>query len=651
MGDAAQQQSSVRIDKQTIAYSVVCFLIPFTLFAFTRSSSLMFDDAAEFALVIKLASIAHPPGTPAYIFTGMVWDKLLSLFSRDTISILTLFSAFSVAFGSFLFYLALKTIAHYAFPSAGESKTQLASSLTAVVFATGATTWAWGNTVEVYAFQVLVMSIMFFGLVKFHFHRSTRFMVIASLGYALGLANHHVEAVFFAPLIPLFFMEGLFAGAARSRERGKKTKESNRRFFSEYFAVFRMPAFWMMVGITTVLTGAFYFWMYWRAQQDYPFMFGQPNTLDLLWYHIRGGTYGKNLQTTSERIRLVRVQYFLTLTFFQYLAAFPLVLYGLYELYRKRLYRLISLSVLLYIFMLIYQLNNNQWSSTDAYMLIPFFMLTIPVLYGVLGGFDKLRMKVIVPIMLIVSFAYNLPLHNRRNYNISDSLLHLMDESAPKNSVVLISDWSLVIQYYYARIVENFRPDLIVLNYDIKFTHYKILPELYPEFYRSIKQEYDQFIVDLGAAHPEQIYGTGCDLNSPYLLNSFKRLVNKIEDAARSQQRPFLTDPKAHFFFSQQKIYTGDRYVAGCFVASIATVNNERFLEMKEQWLDSPLLLHDPAALDKLVDFQAMLDSHARYFTSIRDSVHLEMAMVAQEKIMGLQNEMKKEMSFAYEVK
>jgi hypothetical protein len=284
-------------------------------------------------------------------------------------------------------------------------------------------------------------------------------------------------------------------------------------------------------------------------------------------------------------------------------------------------------------------------------MLLPFFILTIPVAFGIAKWFDKLKLKFVLPVLLALQLAYNFPLHDKRNYNVSESLLNLVDKSCPKNSIVLISDWSLVIQCYYARIVENFRPDLIVLNYDIKFTQPRILQTLYPEFYETIKPEYEKFLSELGKEHPEELLGTGCDLSTVPIMNSFKQLIHKIEDVAKQQHRMFLTDPKAHYFFTNQKIYDSNRYVSGCFVSDIPSTNNDEFLQMKEKWLDSPLLLHDPSALDKMVDFQAMLDNHINYFTANKDSSRLAMAVAAKDKVLMLQRKMKKEMSFAYKIK
>ena len=67
------------------AFAALSFLAPLVLFYLTSSDSLMADDAGEFATVIKLGSIAHPPGTPAYIFTAMLWERMSELFGFSDI--------------------------------------------------------------------------------------------------------------------------------------------------------------------------------------------------------------------------------------------------------------------------------------------------------------------------------------------------------------------------------------------------------------------------------------------------------------------------------------------------------------------------------------------------------------------------------------
>lgn len=637
-------------------FSIICFVFPFSIYFITQSSSLMFDDAGEFATVIKLGSIAHPPGTPAYIFLGMFWDKIISLFSHSTIFNLNLFSITVSSVASFLFYKTIRTILNHVTGTNSVSlKNDVIAISTALCFATEVTNWTWSNTIEVYALQTLAMSLLLFGLVHFHVTRKTFYILLASLGYAFGLSNHHLTVILFTPFIPFFFFTNLFFAKPEvqkeKKDKKKNVKTNKQGFITTYMNVLKTKPFLQMVVVTSTVTFGFYFWMYLRAQHDYPFMFGKPDTLHELIYHVTGGSYGKNLESTSHGILQSRIPYFLHLTLIQFLFFLPLVIVGLYEMIRKKLFGFISLILIYFSFLFIYQLNNNQWENTDAYMILPFMVLTITIAFGSLKLFESLKLMYVLPVLIIIQTVINFPKCNRRDYNISESLMHQLDVSAPKNSIIIISDWSLLIQYYYYRIVENFRPDLVVLNQDIKFNHYKVIQILYPYFYKSIKPEFDHFIDEMSNEHPEQVTNTGCDLSTPKLVDSFYALITKIETVARQQNRALLTDPRTHYFYTQQKFYSPERYVSGCFVSSIKSDSNDEFLKFDMKWLKSPMLENDLTALNKMVDYQAMFDNYINYYTNVRDTVRLELAVAAKDKVMKLQRELKRNISFAYKLK
>jgi hypothetical protein len=638
---------------RNILLSSFCFLIPFSIYFITQSSSLMFDDASEFATVIKQGSNAHPPGFPSYVFLAMVWDKILSLFSHHTVFILNLFSITVSSFASLLFYKTIRTILNHTKKNNSSSvKNDFIAGATALCFATELTTWTWSNTIEVYAFQAFAMSLMLFGLVYFHVTGKKIFITLASLGFAFGLSNHHLTVILFAPFIPFFFFPDLFLYKENGRsDKKKKVKTAKKSWALDYVAVFRTKPFWMMVCITTAITVGFYFWMYLRAQHDYPFMFGKPDSMHELIYHVTGGSYSKNIEETSKNILQSRIPYFFQLTFFQFLFFLPLVIAGLITMIRKKMARFFSVVIFYFLLLLTYQVNNNQWENTDAYMLLPFMVLTIPVAFGAMNFFESWKLKYILPVAIILQIVINFPKCNRRDYNISESMMHQLDISAPKNSIVIIADWSLLMQYYYSRIVDHFRPDLVVLHEDIKFNHYRVIQTLYPEFYQSIKPEFDRFIDELSKEHPEQVTNTGCDLSTPKLMNVFQELIKKIEAVAAEQNRPLLTDPRAHYFMVQQGFYSPNRFVSGCFVSSVKTNNNDEFLNFDMKWLRSPMLQNDLTALNKMVDYQAMFDNHIAYYTGAHDEVRLAKAQAGKEKVMKIQRDLKKNISFAYKLK
>ncbi len=633
-----------------IIFPAISFFIPLVLFYQTKSTSLMFDDAAEFALVIKLGSIAHPPGTPSFIMTGMLWTKLTSLFGLNTVDSLTLFASICISTCSLLLYLIFKKITSNLSIQIN-LKTNIICCACAIAFSTATTTWSWANTIEVYSFQVLAMAITLYGLIGYHFERKKVSVFIAAVGIAAGLGNHHLTMILFLPFIPIFFLRNLFVSVKKS-DSNKKIKKSEITFGKKLYTVFTLNDFWMLTSITLLLTVSFYGWMMMRAQYEYPFMFGKPETISELIYHISGGSYSKNISSTSEKIISSRIPYFLKLTILQLFVFLPFFLAGILIMIRKKLYPLFWITALYFLVLFVYQLNNNQWSSTDAYMLLPFMILSITVFYGAIFYKDKIKAHYVLPLLVCIQIAYNFQSHDRRSYKVSDSLMKLLDKSAPANSIVLVSDWSMIIQYYYYRIVENFRPDLVVLNYDFKFTHYRILPLLYPEFYKQIQPEYDNFVSQMFKEHPHQAVNTGCDLSTPALITAFKKLLLKIESTAKFQNKYFLTDPRAHYFYSSNKFYNQNRFVSGCFSSSIPgeVFANDNFLQLDFSFLNSDLLLTDPAALDKLVDFQAMLDRHKEYYSASNDLSRLNKAQVAHDKIIILQRKMKKSMSFAYQL-
>jgi hypothetical protein len=642
------------IKAKDIPFLLITFILPLILFTITSSSSLMFDDAAEFATVIKLGSIAHPPGTPAYILAGMLWTKITSLFGMPMIASLNLFASVCISISALLLYFIFTAIGSRLNAPATY---RIVSCGTALAFATAATTWAWANTIEVYSFQVFAMAIALFGLVSWQLTERRNAIIVASIAISLGLGNHHLTMIAFLPFTVLFFMPGLLIPAEtvtdKKTDKKKKVKVTSESFFSSVSRVFRNKNFGLLVLLTSVFTLFFYGWMFWRAQSDYPFMFGQPDTLSELFYHMRGGSYAKNLSSASTDIISSRLPYFLKLTGVQLFLLLPFFLLGIAYLVARKLTRLMWMVVLFFLILFIYQLNNNQWSSTDAYMLLPFMTLYIVAFYAIVTHINKFKLQYVIPVIVVLQIAFNFKDHDRRTYPVSGSLMELLDKSAPKNSVIMISDWSTVIQYYYYRIVENFRPDLVVLNYDIKFTHYKILPELYPEYYKKIKPEYDHFIDELGKEHPHQVKNTGCDLSTNELMAAFKATLARMEAIAKKDSTYFLTDPHAHYFYSQQNLYDGRRFVSGGFSSSLpgdSTANNF-FIELKLPFLDSPLLYKDPAALDKLVDFQAMLDRHIEFYQANNQPEHLAKAEAAKSRILKMQREMKKSMAFAYKIK
>jgi hypothetical protein len=633
---------------QKFAAGILCFVIPLVLYWITASESLGFADAAEFALVVNLAGIAHAPGFPAYILSGWLWTQLAHMFEADAIRSLVLYSAICTAAATVLLYLSILKILEERNSSA--SKNTVIASVSAISFALGATTWFWSNCIEVYAFHLLAMSMSVMGLIYYHFHRNPWFLIFVSIGLGLGLGNHHLTMILFLPFIPFFFMDNLFKRKQVVTEsRNSKKKEVKESAIESFVKVLVSKNFLLLAGSTAVITSGFYLWMFVRAGAELPFKFGNPDNFERLIYHLTGGAWIKTTKKSVEGLWQLRMPYFSALVLWQYLFFLPFLFAGIFAVVKSKMFRLLAVLCGYYLIVQVYQLRIDQTSDTDAYMLLPFFMGSFLVAFGIDIVSRKNNIILwILPIVLIAQGLLVFPKTDKRDYNISETLLRELDRSAPPNSIVLIADWTLVIQYHFNRIVNNFRPDLVVLNYDLKFTNYKIVPTLYPEFYHQIQAEYDDFIFKLGQAHPQEIYNTGGTFDTPEIFSAYSAVIKKMRSISENEKRPMLVDPKTYVFLVKQKVIPDNLIVSGCLVSNMPTQVSTDFTKLEFAWLDSPILLSDPAATDKMVDIQAMLDFHRMYHQFHKDSINLAQSQQSLNRILQLQRLMKKKMPFIY---
>ncbi len=630
-------------------FTLTSFLLPLCLYWFTKTASLGFADAGEFAIVTKIAGIAHAPGFPAYVLTGWLFSKLTFLFTGNHVLSMVLFSALCSAAASLLLYLTLlKFISRFKGKQKEVSFNSMWSSLGAAVsFATGYTVWHWANSVEVYAFHLLSFSLLIYGLTVYNLEKGKLHLATASIGLAMALANHHLTVIFFLPFIPFFFTENYFT-PAQPVQKSKKVMSKK----PGYFSALLRKEFRFFVLITAAVTFMFYAWMFIRAGQDMAFKFGQPDNFSRLFYHLAGGAWQKNTVAQTEGLIALRFPYFTMLLIKHLFLFIPFAIAGFIFLFQKKLKALAYSVLVFFLLLFIYQLRIDQTADTDAYLLLPFFFFGFPVAAGIYAALQKLSwMRFVIPVLLIAQIAVYFPLQNKKDFNVSESLMHELDKCTPEGAVLLISDWTLVSQYNYYRFGENLRPDLILLNYDLKFTNWKLLPYNYPRLYNSIKTEYDHFIELLGRIHPQEIYNTGCTLNTPELMNAYVSTVMKIKDYCSQKQLAFMSDPRAYLFLKEYKIYGNESHMSGMFISDKPTGIGKSFLTLPFKWLNSKQLLTEPAATDKIVDFEAALDFSKNYYKLLNDSVSYRSAEKSYLFIKDLQKKLKANMPFVYRPK
>jgi len=619
------------------------FTIPLILVLSNANfTSFGFADAGEFSLVTKINGVAHPPGFPAYVLFASLFTKIVALFHVSHVASLVIFSAISVAIAAMILYLSSNILLEKIAVEVSLENKIFISLSTAILSVTGLCTWHWAHSIEVYAFQILCMSLLLHGLIKFQFERKNSGILITSIGFGLGLANHHLSMILFTPFLLLLLPEGwLKIQDDINKKKIKKQVSSKTNFFFQ-------KQFILFVASTTLIVFTFYGWLMIRANAPLPFAFGNPDTIGRLFYHLSGGAWIKNTQAEVKGIIGMRFPFFLRLTLNQFLLFLPFLIFGIITLYNKKINRLLLSIIGYYLLVLFYQLRIDQTSDTDAYMLSPFFLLMLLIPLGI-ASFIKQNSKLIylIPVLLVFQITINYPKSNLKKFNVSESLMQELDKSTPKGSIVLFADWTNVITYSFYRNEYQFRKDLIVLNYDLKFTNYKLLERNYPELYKNIKPDYDQYINLLGQAHPEEIYNTGCTLDNKELLDSYLALIKKLQDYCTSKNIAFMADPKAYILLSQSGMFKVT-HVSGSLVADRITGLGKSFPNLNYDWLNEPRLMAEPGASDKMVDIEAAMDFNRNYYRQTGNIQLADQAELSYQRIKKIERDMKLRMPFLF---
>ena len=596
-----------------------------------------FADAAEFALLTDIAGIAHAPGFPAYILAGKLFSVLLSIVGIQHLAALVILSAVCLASAAALLYRITEILLHHSFTGLHPLRNAFIATSTALAPVTGTTIWHWSHSAEVYSAQILFVTMVMYGLTLRETGKSTQGIWWTAIGIGLGLSNHHLTMILLLPFAALLWRGGWLI---QSTTAGKKNKNIKPQWS---WNDFRRTAM-----IATIVMVFFYGWMYFRASVELPYAFGNPDTLDRLFYHLKGGAWMQNTKSVVKGIIGMRTPYFLRITFEQFFFCGIFLALGIIYLYTSKRHRLWMAITGYFLVLFLYQLRIDQTADTDAYLCTPYFLLYTLLPFGMARVCTwYARAFYFLPVFIIAQAFIHFPKTDLRDFDLSTALLRDLDLSASKGSVVIIADWTNVINYHYARIHDNFREDLIVLNYDLKFTHYDLIRRNYPEFYKAISASYDRYIQLLGQYHPEEIYNTGCTLDQPDLLQAYLETIRSIQAYCEQQNVPFIADPKAFVFLSQQQLFPVT-HISGSYVSNRPGTGNDQFLQLNHQWLKNRHVRMDPSAADKIVDLEAAMDFQRMYWKQTGDSSRLRIAEKNYKSIKQMQNKMKKKMNFLF---
>jgi len=513
------------------------FFVALFLYAWTLAPTVTLVDSGELIVVARSLGVAHPPGFPLWVMLA----HLASLVPFGSVALRINFSsAFFGALASGVLTLVvaeLMIIASYAKTSVGrrgkksarrtknvgpdaqsvalgEGRSKLllvlAPALAAgLLMAVSRTLWGYSTVTEVYALNTLIILVIFFLMLRWRRciisdeRRATNsartapplcdydsFLYAAAFVFGLALGVHHVTVALTLPALAVIVCgtEGL-------------------RFFKSKRLVY--AALISFAGLFAV-----YAFLPWAAARTPLINWGNPRSLEAIWWHITGRQYQSYFSfapnmMAQEFVILARI----ALREFG-LPWLPLglglVLVGFGGAFKQDRTTFWFLAFVVGA-NLAYALGYSIAEDKDAYCLPALAALAIAAGLGVRWliqfilsrGLLISRAYLVAVLLLVIlpltALVANWPFNNRRHYFVAQDYVNNILGAIEPNGLLLTFDWQVASPMLYAQEVEKRRPDVKVVDVHLlrRSWYFDYLKRAWPGLIERSRDKVDAFVVEL----------------------------------------------------------------------------------------------------------------------------------------------------------
>jgi tetratricopeptide (TPR) repeat protein len=498
-----------------IGCAVVVFIAALALYLWTLAPTVTLVDSGELIVAAHTLGVAHPPGLPLYLLIAHA-ATLLPLGNIATRVHLT--SAVTAALAAALLTLAVaeallaapgvsslsgqaeKGTARKKKPKGGEKIGAGADTVWIVVLpalvsglliAFSRTLWAYATIAEVYALNALLITVIFFLMLRWRRRiiqgrdqgRSNAWLYAAALVFGLAMGAHHVTVGLMLPALAVLVY----------------STEGFRFFKSKKFVYAALLAMSGLVAIYSYLPIA--------ASRSPVVNWGNPRTVERIWWHITGRQYQVFFSFSLEQM-LDQTGEWIKLTFREFgpwwlPIGLGLVVLGFMALYRgeRKMFWFLMLVV---VCDLIYALNYEIAEDKDAYYLPAFIAAAIAAGVGArwliaLSGARRWLAMAALVLVPVVALASNFSFNNRRQYFIAQDYVDNILNTVEPGGMLLTLDWQVYSPLLYIRQIEQRRRDVIAIDVNLlrRSWYFDYLKREYPELMGRTRDKVDVFLRDL----------------------------------------------------------------------------------------------------------------------------------------------------------
>jgi hypothetical protein len=482
----------LQLRKREYIVGAVLSLFVFIVYLTTMCRSIDVIDAGELSTVAYTLGIAHPTGYPLFSLVGWLFSHALVPFR--VIERVNIMAAFLCAAGLFFFFRVMVFfLRDFTLSKIDRVKEQhsenddffrvlVPAACGVLTLAFSETYWSQSNSVEVYSLHLMLLSINLFLFTRAVTTSSSgrlkeRYWYIWAYVLGLGFCNHMTTIL----LAPAF----LFA-----------------YFYSHGFG---LPA-WkklLRLGVPFLLAFSAYLFLLIRAGEHPTMNWGNPSSLERLYWHFSGKQYRVWLFSSTESAER-QLTYFKDglLSEFAYLPVLFAIL-GLWKLL-KRGWQVLVFTLLLFVGCVLYSINYDI-HDIDSYFLLAYVVVAIWAAAGVALVIElKMAYKrwVVFAAVVLSLFPlyYNYSNADEKDFNIVENYAKDILKSIEPNGILISYQWDYFVSAaYYLQTVEGVRSDVIVIDKELlRRSWYLVhLEKQYPEFFKKSRLTIDLFLEEL----------------------------------------------------------------------------------------------------------------------------------------------------------
>jgi hypothetical protein len=463
------------------------FVVALLLYTFTLAPTVTLVDSGELILAAWGLGVAHPPGFPLWVMLahlaslvpfGNVAARInfsSALFGALACATLTLVMAELIITASFLATpkrtrKAAQQIKKRYDPTSGWPSAFAPVAGAGLLMAFSRTLWSYATITEVYALNALLILVVFFLMVRWRRRiletqtkgeqvtTHDRWLYAAAFIFGLAMGVHHVTVGLTLPAV----------AAVVYRTQGLKFFMSRRLLYAALISIGALVAV--------------YAYLPFAASRSPVMNWGNPRSLQEIWWHITGRQYRVFFVFSPAIIGAQFVEFcrMLSREFgFPWLPVTPvLALVGFAGAY-KRDRTAFWFLLLIVIADLAYSLSYEIAEDKDAYYLPAFIAIAIAAGFGIrwliqsaLARRASLGAPYVVGAMAIVltsatAFASNWAFNNRRQYFIANDYVENLFSTIAPDGLLLTQDWQVVSPMFYAQEIEQRRRDVKVIDINL----------------------------------------------------------------------------------------------------------------------------------------------------------------------------------------